>query len=173
MVENHVRHTPTSWIGPRINGHDFIEILFSTLQESWGIRFYLYWAQAYGCDLYPAVAELARSHITALSNLVTDTSPEGAEDSCFDTDDELHQLDQILQRELALRSRMLSELNTQVVESYPSMDEWDDFARGLEYIANAHAALVQRLRFLRQRMDDLNLQPETIESTIMDKVITS
>lgn len=169
MTENQVLHTPVPWVGRRMAGHDVIEILFSTLQESWGIRFYLCHAESYGCYLFTKMAGLARKHIESLSKLITEYGPLDQQ-SCYASDEELLILDHMLLTELDLRSKMVQELNTQVITCYPSQSEWDGFAEALQYLSSSHAALARRLRFLREWIDVRELNPVSFSDSELEAV---
>lgn len=150
MSEQEMIFRPTPWVGERDCGHKFLEILFSTLQESWGIQLYANLPEYYGADIFKDARNLAVNHVEFLK-MLNEVPYDEFDDSWFDAGFYIS-MDELLHRELLLRSEILAKLNAQVATIYPDLDTWSRIAEALEYVSRIHVALIQRLKYFHERM---------------------
>lgn len=153
MSEQEMIFRPTPWVGDKRGGHKFLEILFSTLQESWGIQLYADFSEDYGADIFKDAQKLAVNHVEFLK-MLNEEPNEDYDDSWFDFRFYI-EMDKLLHRELLLRSEILAKLNAQVGTIYPDLDTWSRIAEALEYVSRIHVALIQRLKYFHERMSSI------------------
>lgn len=132
---------------------EFLESLFRTVQESWSIHLYLQVANCFE-PVSSIVKEMGDQHLAVMAKIL-ETQHSGDNDNrYYDSIESFDDLDAMLVNELKLRSKLLSVLLELVCDQFPSQFEWDSIANALDYVSRIHSTLIQRLRFLRQMMED-------------------
>lgn len=161
MSENQLLHSPTPWVGEKEPGQVFLEILFSTIQESWGIHLYSQIADCYE-SVFPILKEMGDQHLAALAKILEWQHDADNEVRVFNSIESFVDLDELLVNEIKLRSKLLSVLNDLVSGDIRDQFDRDHIANARNHVSSIHLACVQRLGLLRSMVEENSTREITL-----------
>lgn len=155
---NQVTKPTTSFTHPDHHKPDsaiLLEILTTTLKESWGILLYVEWPESYGLEL-DYLDEHWGSHAKTIQEFLKD---HGDSDNSFVGDYKvgaLQLLHELLIRELRVQSTLQQDVHSMLEESLDDSDVREPLTSLLGYLHITQAALLERLEFIRVEIEIAN-----------------